>query len=195
LKLYGIDVSLLQKELLTKYRISLSYGEGGRVKIAFPESHGLECNRNPIPIPVREFMIENIYGCKYFEQAYKGLEFLCSLLKKSVNHHANILDLSDGYVGVHSKNPKSFIKNHTKQHEKMIQGIRSFVEERASTSKRKENDTDIFKMTEKEMIEYHQKPYLEGLLKRTAGNQTEAAKIACLPLNTFRDHCKKYGLS
>jgi DNA-binding protein Fis len=77
----------------------------------------------------------------------------------------------------------------------MIQGIRSFVEERASTSKRKENDTDIFKMTEKEMIEYHQKPYLEGLLKRTAGNQTEAAKIACLPLNTFRDHCKKYGLS
>ena len=50
-------------------------------------------------------------------------------------------------------------------------------------------------MTEQEMIEHYQKPYLEGLLKRTAGNQTKASKIAGLPLNTFRDHCKKYGLS
>lgn len=189
---YGIDIKFLQNELL-KYRLALSFRGGGVDKIAFPKSAMRIYKQKSIPIG--ELMVENIYGCKYYDQAYKGLEMLCALLRKSIDHDNNLLDLSDSHIDDYGTDLKCLIKTYTKQHEKMVQSIHSFVEETASATNGKKNDLDIFKMTEQEMIEHYQKPYLEGLLKRTAGNQTKASKIAGLPLNTFRDHCKKYGLS
>ena len=127
---YGIDTKFLQNELL-KYRLALSFRGGGVDKIAFPKSAMRICKQKSIPIG--ELMVENIYGCKYYDQAHNGLEVLCALLRKSVIHDNNLLDLSDGHID-DSTDPKYLIKTYTKQHEKMAQSIHSFVEETASAT-------------------------------------------------------------
>ena len=166
---YGIDIRLLHRELV-KYGITLTYRGGSGPSVAFSEIDKHAPERKLIT--VGQLNIEAVHVCKEFEKVYDGVNLICSLLKRNIDHNINLFE------------------KYTNTREKLVHGITSFIEEKYLSKIETVSPSDIFKMTEKELLCH----YLKGILKIAHGNQSKAAKIAKIPLSTFRDHCKKCGI-
>jgi len=184
---YGIDIRLLHRELV-KYGITLTYRGGSGPSVAFSEIDKHAPERKLIT--VGQLNIEAVHVCKEFEKVYDGVNLICSLLKRNIDHNNNLFELADGHFDIHARPPSDFFKKYTNTREKLVHGITSFIEEKYLSKIETVSPSDIFKMTEKELLCH----YLKGILKIAHGNQSKAAKIAKIPLSTFRDHCKKCGI-
>ncbi|MDM8539576.1 sigma 54-interacting transcriptional regulator [Desulfococcaceae bacterium HSG9] len=196
LKNYGVDVEYLET-LLNSFNMGLTINNDAR-----PLEHFNNNDLHANIIKDKRFDVALYPPIAAFTAAYSGIRALSTLFWSNVKENANLLDIQKTDFNIPFVPINRFFKLSSRN-------IALFNSITAYIHKNKRNDSTLqadcapknrfdkaksHEETELGNISHTKlmKLYLNSLLKRTGGNQAQAARIAGLKYTTFRQKLKKF---
>jgi len=177
----GINVRLLES-LLNQYKIGLSVINKNFFFKAFREYHPEGDFKYD-----KRFEIQLYSQVSAFKEAYRGFQAFCTLFQQDEKEDKNLMDITHTTFLPPSMPITYFFKSDHENIE-LFESIDTYIKREKL---QKNEQSELYSMNKNELM----KLYYQGVLERSGGNQTEAAKRAGIKYTTFRDQLKKYGIS